>query len=98
MRKTMQIAALLGASSVLLASCGGGGGEVLSPAPAPAPAPAGPTLVSGTDVPVAATQDAAAAFDFVAGVAATQGDRAEPLVLGDASLATSETVEARAVQ
>lgn len=77
-------AALAGA--LLLASCGGGGGANLA-----APVP-------GTDVPVSATASADGAFDFVASVAAAPDDTAEPLVLGDATLATSETDEPRAVR
>ena len=75
--------------SLMLASCGGGGGggSALTP-----------PLVSGTEVPVSATVSADGAFAFVDSVAATRDDSAEPLVVGDATLATSETDEPRPVQ
>jgi hypothetical protein len=54
--------------------------------------------VGGTDVPIAATQDSAAAFNFILMVVNMgQADTATPLVLSDAtndpSLATSETAD-----
>lgn len=72
----------LAAGGLLLAACGGGGG---SPAPDP--------LVSGTDIPVAATTSSTAAFSFVNGVASAPDNTGEPLTVGDATLATSETDE-----
>lgn len=73
----------LGAGAALLAACGGGGGSS---------APVDP-VVSGTDIPVSATTSAAGAFTFVNGVASSSDNTAEPLVVGDATLATSETDE-----
>ena len=77
---------------LLLASCGGGGGDASDGGPL------APPLVSGSDVPVSATASADGAFAFVSSVAATPDDGAEPLVVGDATLATSETDEPRPVQ
>ena len=81
---------LIPVAAALLAACGGGddGG-----------APAMPPVanVGGTDVPVTATQDPTAAYQFVASVAATSSDSAEPIVVGDATLATSETDEPQAL-
>lgn len=73
----------LGTGVALLAACGGGGGSS---------APVDP-VVGGTDIPVSATTSAAGAFTFVNGVASSSDNTAEPLVVGDATLATSETDE-----
>ncbi|HSW17563.1 MAG TPA: hypothetical protein VLJ86_10080 [Ramlibacter sp.] len=65
-----------------LASCGGGdGGAAVVTDP----------LVGGSDVPTSATTSAAGAFAFVKSVADTSSETADPLRLGDATLATSET-------
>jgi hypothetical protein len=82
MKKTTSIAF----SCALLAACGGGGGGTFSATPAP-------PAVPGSDVPVAATQDPVAAYQFVASVAATSSDSADPINVGDATLATSDTDE-----
>lgn len=75
-----------------LAACGGGGDR------GPGSGTDGANAVSergGSDVPVSATQDADAAFAFVASVAAGSSDSADPLVTGDATLATTETGDAK---
>ena len=71
-------------SAALLTACGGGGGYSGPPAP---------TNVSGTDVPTSATQDPEAAYSFVAGIAATKDETAEPLAVGDATLAVSDSTD-----
>lgn len=76
----------IGLGTALLAACGGGGGGNFVPVPSA-------SNVSGTDVLVSATQDANAAFEFVSSVAAAKSDSADPLNVGDASLATSDTDE-----
>lgn len=80
---------LLAASLVLtawLSACGSGNNS--------APAPVEPPNVPGTQVPVAATQDAAAAQAFVAGIVATgEANTETPLALGDAVLATSDAAD-----
>jgi hypothetical protein len=71
-------------AGMLLAACGGGSdgdGGTADP------------LVAGTDVPVSATTSSAGAFAFVKSVAATSSNTAEPIVVGDAVLATSNTDE-----
>ena len=78
------------AAALLLAACGGGGGGD-SPAPTPG-TPSGP-VAGESQVPVSATQSAQGAFSFVSSVAAAPDNAAEPLVLGEASLATSDTDE-----
>ncbi|TWO68891.1 hypothetical protein FN976_21065 [Caenimonas sedimenti] len=66
----------------LLVACGGGGGD------------SGPALVAGTDVPVTATNTSTEAISFVQQQRTLTGaDSAEPITLGEAKLATSETDE-----
>lgn len=68
------------AAAALVAACGGGG--------------SGTQFVSGTPIPVAATVNPAEAFNFVNGQIASGGETTgEPIPLGDAMLATSETAE-----
>jgi hypothetical protein len=74
---------LVAATALVLSACGGGSGG------APAPDP----NVAGSDVPQTATLGAADATAFVRGSAASATDSAEPLRLGNAILATSETAE-----
>ena len=71
--------------AVFLAACGGGGGNgpVL---------PADP-IARGSEVPLSATTSSAGAVAFVKTVAATSDNSAEPIVVGDAMLATSDTDE-----
>lgn len=88
--KTVKTAAALGAGAVLLAACGGGDDPPAPPAP--------PQVVSGSQVPLSATQTANGAFDFVASVAASKDETSEPLVVGDATLATTGTEEPRVLQ
>ena len=81
-------AASFAASSVLLAACGGGGGTG-----ADAAAPAAGPLADGTDVPQSAMISSAGALAFVKRVAASSDNGAEPLRVGNAVLATSDTDE-----
>ena len=74
-------AASLAASSLLLSACGGGGSG------------AAPVANNGTDVPQSAMTSSAGAIAFMKGVAASSSDTAEPLRVGDAVLATSDTDE-----
>ena len=72
-----------------LAACGDGGSL---------PGAGGPIAevdpkVTGTDVPTSATTSAAGAFTFVKTVVESSADVEEPLVLGDAVLATTDTEE-----
>jgi hypothetical protein len=71
-------------TSFLLIACGSGNNTTAI----------APTNVTGTDVPVAATQDDTAAFNFVTMIVAMgEADTATPLVLGDAELAVSDTAD-----
>jgi hypothetical protein len=72
-------------ASALLAACGGGGGGA-------APAVTDPPFAR-TDVPTSATASPAGALAFVKTVAAATGNDAEPIAVGDAVLATSDTDE-----
>ena len=85
MKSTLMRTGLASAAAALaLAGCGGGGGNG-----APPPDPFAP----GSDVPLAATQSAAEAARFVRNAGGGTTESAEPLRLGDAVLATSETAE-----
>jgi hypothetical protein len=70
--------------TLLIAACGGGGGGET---------PVTNPNVTGTDVPLSATTSSAGALAFVRSVSTTIVENAEPLVVGDATLATSETDE-----
>lgn len=85
-QRHLRLRALAIACALLLAACGGGGGDVTAATDPPA---------SGSDVPASAGQSAAGAFEFVQGVAASASETEEPLRLGEAPLATSETDEPR---
>ena len=82
-RNTTITAAL---AAALLAACGGGGDG-----------PAEEAKVEGTAVPQSATTSAAGATAFVRSVASAPDNSGEPLVVGSATLATSETDEPEAV-
>lgn len=74
---------------MLLAACGGGGGDG---APPPAGG-GGPDVVTGTQVPTSATTSSAGAFAFANATASASDNTAEPIEVGAAVLATSETDE-----
>jgi hypothetical protein len=74
-------------TALLLAACGGGSDPVVPSIP----------LVTGTDIPVSATTSAAGAFTFVNTLAGAANDTAEPLTVGNAILATSDTDEPSAL-
>jgi hypothetical protein len=73
------------AAALLLAACGGGGGGE----PSAGIDPARP----GTDVPSSASATSAGAMAFAKSVAASSTDSAEPITVGDAVLASSDTDE-----
>jgi hypothetical protein len=77
------LASLSFAAALLLAGCGGGHRDAVETDP----------NVEGTDVPLSATTSSAGALAFVKRVAATSDDRAEPIRVGGAVLATSDTDE-----
>lgn len=52
-----------------------------------------PALVAGTDVPVTATETTAGVVSFANLSAGTSDDAAEPILVGEAALASSETDE-----
>ena len=91
MHKTLQT--MLGAGcaaglvTVGLVACGGGDGVQATLDP----------LFAGTDVPTSATTSSDAALAFVASLAAGSGDSAEPIAVGDAVLASSDTAEPAAL-
>jgi hypothetical protein len=73
--------------ALLLAACGGGSGDGGSAMPLQ------PSADRGTDIPLEATTSAAAAVAFVKTVAAAGDNASEPIRVGDATLATSDTDE-----
>ena len=75
-------------TAMLLAACGGGNGNSNGNGDT-AVAPSSVT----NGVPASATNSSAGAVAFVKSLAAASDDTAEPIVLGDAVLATSETEE-----
>jgi hypothetical protein len=72
------------AAILLLSACGGGGSDESPPAIA---------LVSGSEVPVSATESAAGTTAFVAQQVVATSDSADPVVLGSAVLATDDSAE-----
>jgi hypothetical protein len=74
-------------SVAVLSACGGGGGSGGS----------SDQYVEGTDIPTSATTSSAGAFSFVNGVAGSTDNTAEPLRVGNATLATSDTDEPSAL-
>ncbi len=77
--------AVVGAAS-LLAACGGSGGNAVTTAP-------GSTQVAGTDLPVAVEQSAKGVIDFAKTQLAATSESSEPVLLGEAKLATDDTAE-----
>lgn len=72
----------------LVAACGGGGSDdpvVVTPPPAPVP-----TNVSGTDVPISATQQVADLLVFSKQQQSASSETTDPLVLGDATMLASD--------
>ena len=97
-----RLASLCFACAALLAGCGGGGygggdgggsGGGGGGGTAPATLDSDPNTMSATDVPLSATTSSAGAMEFVKRVAATSDNSAEPIRVGDAVLATSDTDE-----
>ena len=83
-------ASLCLACSALLAGCGGGyGGDSGGGIPTFNSDP----NMAATDVPLSATTSSAGAMEFVKRVAATSDNKAEPIRVGGAVLATSNTDE-----
>ncbi len=77
----------------LLAACGGGGGSTVSVAPPTQD----PSLIAGTDLPVAVQQSTAALLAFAQTQLAATSDKTDPLVVGDAKLATDDSAEPSAI-
>ena len=67
----------------LLTACGGGSNDYVDITP----------LVTGTDLPVAATTNAAAVVTFAQEQVAKTSDSSDPLVLGTATLAVDDMAE-----
>lgn len=72
----------------LLTACGGGGGST-----ATTPTPPGSGLVAGTDLPTAVEQSTKGVIDFGKTQLTATSETTEPLVVGEAKLATDDTAE-----
>lgn len=72
-------------TTALLAACGGGGSTDTAQAPV--------MLVAGTDVPVAVEQSTKGVVDFAKTQLAATSETSEPLVIGNAKLATDDAAE-----
>ena len=75
--------AVAAAATLLLVACGGGGGDATPVS----------GLLAGTDVPTSATASSDGASAFVASLAAAPADSIEPITVGDAVLASSDSAE-----
>jgi hypothetical protein len=92
------LASLCFACAALLAGCGGGdggdngsgGGGGGGGVPT---VDTDNNMMNATDVPLSATTSSAGAMEFVKRMAATSDDSAEPIRVGNAVLATSDTDE-----
>ena len=76
--------AIAASTALVLVACGGGGGGAAVP---------GDALISGTDIPASAAASSDGARAFVASLVAAPTDAAEPLTVGDAVLASSDSSE-----
>lgn len=76
--------AIAASTALVLVACGGGGGGAAVP---------GDALISGTDIPASAAASSDGARAFVASLVAAPTDAAEPLTVGDAVLASSDSAE-----
>jgi hypothetical protein len=82
--ETNRLHLIAGAAVIGLVACGGDGVATVAPN----------GNVAGTDVPLAATVDSQAAVDFIASIVNAGGsETADPLIVGDVTLATSDTDE-----
>lgn len=89
--KQLKLMVLSLLSAGLLSACGGGGDDPVVVAPPPPPAP---TNVTGTDVPIAATQMVNELMSFAKQQQTATSDSSDPLVLGDATaLAIDDNAE-----
>ena len=77
--------AIAASTALVLVACGGGGGG--------GDAVPGDALISGTDIPASAAASSDGARAFVASLVAAPTDAAEPLTVGDAVLASSDSAE-----
>lgn len=75
--------AIAASTALVLVACGGGGGAAVP----------GDALISGTDIPASAAASSDGARAFVASLVAAPTDAAEPLTVGDAVLASSDSAE-----
>ncbi len=71
---------LIAMSALALSGCGSSGNNAVA-------------FVTGTDIPVTATETTAGVVSFANLSVANTGDADEPLVVGDAALASSDTDE-----
>ena len=75
--------AIAASTALVLVACGGGGGD----------AAPGDALISGTDIPASAAASSDGAAAFVASLAGAPADSTEPITVGNAVLASSDSAE-----
>ena len=95
MSRTVRVAGLAVLMSATLAACGGNDDPAPAPAPVavtPAPAPT-PVPAPTTAVPASATASVAGLLTFLSSLLGTSSNTAEPVLIGDITLPTSETTE-----
>jgi hypothetical protein len=93
MQNPLRIGLAVGLSATLLCACGGGDDA----APAAPTAPVVTPPVAASEVPASARSSSAGATAFVRSTAQPGNESGEPLVIGDATLAASDSDEPEAL-
>ena len=70
--------------AILLAACGGGSSDVVT---------APPALIAGTDLPMAVEQSTTGLIAFAKTQLAATSETSDPLIVGNAKLATDDSAE-----
>lgn len=81
--RVLAVGAIAFSTALVLVACGGGGSDA-------APVDG---LLAGTDIPASASASSDGATAFVASLVTAPVDSAEPITVGDAVLASSDSAE-----